>query len=177
MLTFMESLAETMFKFTGIVMYLAPLAVGAAMAYTVGHLGLGVLVALFKLLATSTRRSRSSSLRCSCRSRSRACAAATVRERGCGAGLDRVCDGELEAALPRAIEAMERFGVPRPDRRLRPPTGYSFNLDGSTLYLSLARCSSSRRVACRCPFTQQLVLLLALMLTSKGVAVCRVERS
>src|SRR4029450_5908497 len=52
MLTFMESLAETMFKFTGIVMYLAPLAVGAAMAYTVGPLGLGVLVALFKLLAT-----------------------------------------------------------------------------------------------------------------------------
>jgi proton glutamate symport protein len=171
MLTFMESLAETMFKFTGIVMYLAPLAVGAAMAYTVGHLGLGVLVALFKLLATFYV----------------AVALFVVAVLLPVAFLVRVplrrfvsavaepvsiafATASSEAALPRALEAMERFGVPRQIVAFVLPTGYSFNLDGSTLYLSLAAMFVIQAGGVQMSFTQQLVLLLALMLTSKGVA-------
>jgi proton glutamate symport protein len=171
MLTFMESLAETMFKFTGIVMYLAPLAVGAAMAYTVGHLGLGVLVALFKLLATFYI----------------AVALFVVAVLVPVALLVRVplrrfmsavaepvsiafATASSEAALPRAIEAMERFGVPRQIVAFVLPTGYSFNLDGSTLYLSLGAMFVIQAGGVQMSFAQQLVLLLALMLTSKGVA-------
>jgi len=171
MLAFMESLAETMFKFTGIVMYLAPLAVGAAMAYTVGHLGLGVLVALFKLLATFYV----------------AVALFVVAVLVPVALLVRVpirrfmsavaepmsiafATASSEAALPRAIEAMERFGVPRQIVAFVLPTGYSFNLDGSTLYLSLGAMFVIQASGVQMSLTQQLVLLLTLMLTSKGVA-------
>jgi proton glutamate symport protein len=171
MLAFMESLAETMFKFTGLVMYLAPLAVGAAMAYTVGHLGLGVLVSLFKLLATFYV----------------AVAlfvigvllpvALLVRvplRRFVNAVAEPVsiafATASSEAALPRALEAMERFGVPRQIVAFVLPTGYSFNLDGSTLYLSLGAMFVIQAAGIDLSFSQQLVLLLTLMLTSKGVA-------
>jgi proton glutamate symport protein len=171
MLAFMESLAETMFKFTGLVMYLAPLAVGAAMAYTVGHLGLGVLVSLFKLLATFYV----------------AVAVFIVAVLLPVAFLVRVplrrfarevaepvsiafATASSEAALPRALEAMERFGVPRQIVAFVLPTGYSFNLDGSTLYLSLGAMFVIQAGGIDLSLSQQLVLLLTLMLTSKGVA-------
>jgi proton glutamate symport protein len=171
MLAFVESLAETMFRFTGIVMYLAPLAVGAAMAYTVGHLGLGVLLALFKLLATFYV----------------AVGLFIALVLVPGAWLVRVpirrfaravtqpvsiafATASSEAALPRAMEAMERFGVPRQIVAFVMPTGYSFNLDGSTLYLSLGAMFVTQAAGVHLSIGQQFVLLLTLMLTSKGVA-------
>jgi proton glutamate symport protein len=171
MLTFMESLAETMFKFTGIVMYLAPVAVGAAMAYTVGHLGLGVLVALFKLLATFYV---AVALFIAAVLLPIALLVRVPLRRFVGAVTEPVsiafATASSEAALPRALEAMERFGVPRQIVAFVLPTGYSFNLDGSTLYLSLGAMFVIQAAGVQVSFTQQLVLLLTLMLTSKGVA-------
>jgi proton glutamate symport protein len=171
MLAFMESLAETMFKFTGIVMYLAPPAVGAAMAYTVGHLGLGVLVSLFKLLATfyvavavfivAVLLPVAFLVRLPLRRFMRAVAEPVSIA---------FATASSEAALPRALEAMERFGVPRQIVAFVLPTGYSFNLDGSTLYLSLGAMFVIQAGGIDLSLSQQLVLLLTLMLTSKGVA-------
>jgi proton glutamate symport protein len=171
LLSFTESLAETMFAFTRIVMYLAPLGVGAAIAYTVGNLGIGVLVNLFKLLATFYV----------------AVAVFILIVLVPIALLVRVpmrrfvkavtepasiafATASSEAALPRAMEAMERLGVPRQIVAFVMPTGYSFNLDGSTLYLSLAAIFVTQAAGIHLPVGQQLVLLLTLMLTSKGVA-------
>ena len=75
-----------------------------------------------------------------------------------------------EAALPRAMEAMEKIGVPRKIVAFVMPTGYSFNLDGSTLYLSLASIFVAQVAGAELSFSQQLILVLTLMLTSKGVA-------
>jgi proton glutamate symport protein len=171
MLAFAESLAETMFGFTRLVMYLAPLAVGAAIAYTVGHLGIGVLVNLFKLLATFYL----------------AVAVFIAVVLVPVAWLARVpmrrfiqavtepasiafATASSEAALPRAMEAMERLGVPRQIVAFVMPTGYSFNLDGSTLYLSLAAIFVAQAAGIHLSIGEQFVLLLTLMLTSKGVA-------
>jgi proton glutamate symport protein len=171
MLAFAESLAETMFGFTRIVMYLAPFAVGAAIAYTVGNLGIGVLVNLFKLLATFYV----------------AVAVFVAAVLVPVAYLARVpmrrfikavtepasiafATASSEAALPRAMEAMERLGVPRQIVAFVMPTGYSFNLDGSTLYLSLAAMFVAQAAGIDLTVGQELVMLLTLMLTSKGVA-------
>jgi proton glutamate symport protein len=171
MLSFCESLSETMFKFTNIVMMFAPIGVGAAIAYTVGHMGLGILVNLFKLLATLY-------------------VALTVFLLGVllpVALLARVplrrflraiaepvsiafATTSSEAALPRAMEAMEALGVPRQMVAFVMPTGYSFNLDGSTLYLSLASIFVAQAAGIHFTWTQQLVMVFTLMLTSKGVA-------
>jgi len=171
LLAFMESLAETMFKFTGIVMYMAPLAVGAAMAYTVGHLGLGVLVALFKLLATFYV---AVALFIIVVLLPVALLVRVPLRRFASAVAEPVsiafATASSEAALPRALEAMERFGVPRQIVAFVLPTGYSFNLDGSTLYLSLGAMFVIQTSGANVSFAQQLVLLLTLMLTSKGVA-------
>ena len=171
MLTFAEALAETMFKFTNIVMLFAPIGVGAAIAYTVGHLGIGVLVNLIKLLATMY-------------------AAVIVFVGGVLLPVALVArvpirrflaaaaeptsiafaTASSEAALPRAMENMEAFGVPRRIVAFVIPTGYSFNLDGSTLYLSLAAIFVAQAAGIEMPIGQQFLLLLTLMLTSKGVA-------
>ena len=171
LVTFAETLAETMFKFTNIVMLFAPVGVGAAIAYTVGHLGVGILVNLAKLLATMY-------------------AAVIVFVLGVllpVALLARVplrrfiaaaaeptsiafATASSEAALPRAMENMEAFGVPRRIVAFVIPTGYSFNLDGSTLYLSLAAMFVAQAAGIELSIGQQFLLLLTLMLTSKGVA-------
>jgi Na+/H+-dicarboxylate symporter len=171
LVTFAETLAETMFKFTNIVMLFAPIGVGAAIAYTVGHLGVGILVNLAKLLATMY-------------------AAVIVFVLGVllpVALLARVplrrfiaaaaeptsiafATASSEAALPRAMENMEAFGVPRRIVAFVIPTGYSFNLDGSTLYLSLAAMFVAQAAGIQLSIGQQFLLLLTLMLTSKGVA-------
>jgi proton glutamate symport protein len=124
LLDFTESLAETMFKFTNIIMYFAPFGVGAAIAVTVGHLGIDVL----KNLASS------------------------------------------DSALPKALENMEKFGVPRKIVSFVIPTGYTFNLDGTTLYLSLASVFVAQAAGIDLSFGEQLLIGLSLMLTSKGVA-------
>ena len=171
MLAFCESLAETMFKFTNIVMYMAPIGVGAAVAYTVGHTGLGILGSLLKLLLTLY-------------------AALAVFVLGVLlpiALLFRVplrrfiaavtepvtiafATSSSEAALPRAMEAMEAIGVPRQIVAFVIPTGYSFNLDGSSLYLSVAAVFVAQVSGIHLSFGQQLVIVFTLMLTSKGVA-------
>jgi len=166
-----ESLSEVMFRFTNVVMYFAPIAVGAAMAYTVGNMGLGVLVNLTKLLATLY---------------------VALMVFGVGvllpvALLFRVpvwrflravaepatiafATSTSEAALPSAMEQMEALGVPRRIVAFVIPAGYSFNLDGSTLYLAVASIFVAQAAGIHLTIGQQLVMMLTLMLTSKGVA-------
>jgi proton glutamate symport protein len=171
MLAFTESLAETMFRFTGIVMYLAPLGVGAAIAYTVGQLGVGVLVNLFALLVTFYAAVAVFivlvllPVALMARVPLRRFAAAMAEPISIAFATT-----SSEAALPRAMEAMERFGVPRPVVAFVIPTGYSFNLDGSSIYLSLGAIFVAQAAGIDLTVGQQLVLLFTLMLTSKGVA-------
>jgi len=75
-----------------------------------------------------------------------------------------------EAALPKAMKIMEDFGVPKSIVGFVMPTGYTFNLDGSTLYLAMAVIFSTQLVGYPLTFEQQLVIMFALMLTSKGIA-------
>jgi proton glutamate symport protein len=171
MLAFAESLAETMFAFTRIVMYLAPLGVGAAIAYTVGNLGIGVLVNLFKLLVTFYV---AVAVFIGLVLLPVAYLARVPLRRFIKAVTEPAsiafATASSEAALPRAMEAMERLGVPRQIVAFVMPTGYSFNLDGSTLYLSLAAMFVTQSAGIHLSIGEQLVLLLTLMLTSKGVA-------
>lgn len=168
---FMESLAETMFKYTHIIMYFAPIGVGAAMAYTVGHMGIDILKYLFMLLITLY------------------CALfafllfvllpialymkvpikqfiAAIKEPVSIAFATTSSD----AALPVVMQNMEQFGVPRKIVSFVVPTGYSFNLDGTTLYLSLASIFVAQAAGMDLSFGQQLLICLTLMVTSKGVA-------
>jgi proton glutamate symport protein len=171
MIRFTESLAETMFKFTQLIMYFAPFAVFAAIAYSIGHMGLEILLNLFKLLATlyvslivfllavllpvallfriPVRRFINAI------SEPVAIAFATTSS---------------ESALPIAMERMEEFGVPRKIVAFVMPTGYSFNLDGTTLYLSLATIFVAQISGIHLPLEKQLLIVFTLMLTSKGVA-------
>jgi proton glutamate symport protein len=171
MLSFAESLTQTMFSFTNIVMYYAPIGVGAAMAYTVGHLGIGVIVPLAKLLFTAwgallffllfillpiayfVRLPVSRFLKAITEPATIAFATSTS-----------------EAALPRAMESMEAFGVPRQIVAFVIPAGYSFNLDGSTLYLALASIFIAQAAGIHMSWMAQLFMVFALMLTSKGIA-------
>jgi Na+/H+-dicarboxylate symporter len=170
-LAWCESLAEAMFKFTNIVMHYAPIGVGAAIAYTVGHGGLGVLYNLAWLVATLY-------------------AALTVLILGVFLPIALIFKVPLrkfiravkepaviafsttssEAALPRAMEVLERLGVPRRIVSFVLPLGYSFNLDGTTLYLSLASVFVAQAAGVQLTVGQQITMLLTLMLTSKGVA-------
>ena len=171
LLTFAESLAETMFAFTRIIMLFAPIGVGAAIAYTVGQLGLGVLVNLLKLLATFYA---AVAVFVAFVLLPVALMARVPLRRFIAAVAEPVsiafATTSSEAALPRAMEAMEKLGVPRQIVAFVMPTGYSFNLDGSTLYLSLAAIFVAQAAGIELSFSQQLILLLTLMLTSKGVA-------
>jgi proton glutamate symport protein len=168
---FCESLAETMFKFTNIVMYYAPVAVFAAISYTVGHMGLDVLVNLFKLLATLYVALLAFVLfvlipvalifRIPIRQFAKAVSEpATIA----------FATSNSESALPSAMEMMERFGISRKIVAFVIPTGYSFNLDGTTLYLSLATIFVAQAAGIHLPLDRQIVICFTLMLTSKGVA-------
>lgn len=171
MIRFTESLSETMFKFTNLIMLFAPVAVGAAIAYTVGHMGLGVLVNLFKLLMTLYAALLvfmvvilipvALIFKIPVRRFMRAVAEpATIA----------FATTSSESALPRAMENMEAFGVPRKIVAFVLPTGYSFNLDGTTLYLSLASIFVAQAAGIHLSFGHQLIMMFTLMLTSKGVA-------
>jgi proton glutamate symport protein len=169
--SFCGSLAEVMFRYTRYVMYLAPLGVGAAIAVTVGSKGVGVLFGLSKLIATMYVSSVLSialvllpglflfgiPLRRFYRA---------VRE----PFLIAFSTASSEAALPLALENMEQFGVPKHIVGFVIPTGYSFNLVGSTLYLSLASVFVAQAAGVHLGFSGQLLMMLTLMLTSKGVA-------
>jgi len=171
LLDFCDTLAETMFKFTGIVMKFAPIGVGAAIAVTVGSRGVGVLLNLGALILTFY-----------------ACALAffglilvpvglafkvpmvrffkAVKE----PAVIAFSTTSSEAALPKAMLAMEAFGVPREIVSFIIPTGYSFNLDGTSLYLSLASVFVAQAAGVHLTLGQQFVMVFTLMLTSKGVA-------
>jgi len=171
MLGFMEGLAETMFKFTGIVMYYAPIGIGAAIAVTVGHSGIQVLRNLGLMVATlygalvvfivAVLLPVALLARVPIRRFLRA-----VREPAAIAFATTSSD----AALPRVIQAMEAIGVPRRIVAFVIPTGYSFNLDGTTLYLALASIFVAQAANIELTIGQQLAMMLSLMLTSKGVA-------
>jgi Na+/H+-dicarboxylate symporter len=170
-LAFCESLSEVMFKFTNLVMYMAPLGVGAAIAYTVGHSGFGVLGSLVKLLLTlyaalvvfilAVLLPIALVFRVPMRHFLTAVAEPVTIAFGTASS---------EAALPRAMEAMEAIGVPRQIVAFVIPTGYSFNLTGSSLYLSVAAIFVAQVSGIHLSLGQQLLIMLTLMLTSKGVA-------
>jgi proton glutamate symport protein len=171
MLEFCESLSEVMFKFTNIVMLFAPLGVCGAMAYTVGVKGFGVLVNLLKLLATLYA---ALFVFLVCVLVPVMLLARLPVRRFLKTVIEPVsiafATASSEAALPRAMEAMVAFGVPRRIVAFVLPTGYSFNLDGSTLYLSLAAIFVAQAAGIHLSLGQQLIIIITLMLTSKGVA-------
>lgn len=170
-LDFTEGLAETMFKFTNIIMHFAPFGVGAAIAVTVGHLGIDILTSLLKLLFTLY-------------------GALLVFLFGVllpvaimvGVPVKKFIKAisepvsiafattSSESALPKALENMEKLGVPRKIVSFVLPTGYTFNLDGSTLYLSLASVFVAQAAGIDLSIGHQAVMVFTLMLTSKGVA-------
>ena len=170
-LSFCESLSETMFKFTNIVMTFAPVGVGAAMAYTVGHMGFGVLANLLRLLGTMYAALLVFAV---CVLLPIAVLAKIPLRKFAKAVAEPVsiafATTSSEAALPRAMEEMERFGVPRKIVAFIIPTGYSFNLDGTSLYLSLASIFVAQAAGVQMSLGQQIVMVFTLMLTSKGVA-------
>jgi len=170
-LSFCDALAETMFKVTGIVMRYAPIGVGAAIAVTVAHRGLNVLWNLGLLILTlygslilfvlAVLLPVALMARIPIRR-----FYAAVKE----PALIAFSTTSSEAALPRAFIAMEQLGVPRRIVSFVLPTGYSFNLDGSSLYLSLASVFVAQAAGIDMPIGTQILMMLTLMLTSKGVA-------
>jgi proton glutamate symport protein len=166
-----ESLSEVMFKFTNVVMYFAPIGVGAAMAFTVGHMGLGVLVNLGKLLLTLYGALAAFGLLVLLPV---ALIAGVPLKRFLKAVAEPAtiafATATSEAALPRAMEAMEALGVPRRIVAFVIPAGYSFNLDGSTLYLALASVFVAQAAGIHMGWGEQAMMMGTLILTSKGVA-------
>jgi len=168
---FCSALAEVMFRYTKYVMYAAPVGVAAAMAYAVGSKGAAVLWGLGKLILTLYGAlvifvvCVLGAVLLVARIPIRRFAAA-VRE----PFLIAFSTATSEAALPAALENMEAFGVPRHIVAFVIPVGYSFNLDGSTMYLSLAALFVAQAAGMHMPIGQQLLMVLTLMLTSKGVA-------
>jgi len=169
--TFLDAVAQVMFRFTGYVMRFAPLGVMAALAATVGGKGLGILWTLGKLVFTMYL----------------GLVIFVILVIGGAALVARVpvlafvrairepfliafTTASSEAALPKSLEVMERFGVPKRIASFVLPTGYSFNLDGSTLYLSVASIFVAQLAGVHLSIGQQLIMMLTLMLTSKGVA-------
>ena len=171
MLSLAESLSETMFKFTNLVMYSAPVGVFGAVAYTVGHLGLAVLLPLLKLLATMYA---ALAFFVFCVLLPIALLSRVPVKQFVRAATEPVtiafATASSEAALPRAMEEMESFGVPRETVAFVLPTGYSFNLDGSSLYQSLALLFIAQAASIPLTIGQQMVMLLTLLVSSKGTA-------
>jgi proton glutamate symport protein len=171
MLDWVESLADVMFKFTNMVMYVAPLAVGGAMGYAVASMGYGVLQDLVKLVVTLY-----------------AALGVFILVVLVPIGfivklpfkkfIDHISEplsiafatASSEAALPKAMENLEKMGIPRKVVSFVLPTGYSFNLDGTTLYLSLAAVFVAQVSGIDLTIGEQIQMCLILMLTSKGVA-------
>ncbi len=170
-LEFFEGISEVMFKFTNIVMLFAPIGVGGAIAYTVGTMGFGVVLNLLKLVATLYAALAVFILFV-------LLPIALIARLPVKRFLKAVAEpasiafatASSEAALPRAMESMEAFGVPRQVVAFVIPTGYSFNLDGSSLYASLAAIFVAQAAGIHKGFADQLFMVFTLMLISKGVA-------
>jgi len=168
---FTESLSEAMFKFTNIIMYFAPFGVGAAMAYTVGHMGIDILKYLFMLLLTLYL---ALFIFIFCVLLPIALYWKIPIKKFVNAIKEPVsiafATTSSDAALPKVMTNMEAFGVPRRIVSFVVPTGYSFNLDGTTLYLSLASIFVAQAAGMDLSIGEQLLICLTLMITSKGVA-------
>ena len=168
---FCASLAEVMFRYTRYVMYLAPLGVGAALAVVIGNKGVDVLFGLGKLIATMY----AASILCVVFVLGPALVLFHIPVGGFYRAVREpfligFSTASSEAALPLALENMEQFGVPKHIVGFVIPTGYSFNLVGSALYLSLAAVFVAQAAGVTLSFGGQLLMMLTLMLTSKGVA-------
>ena len=171
MLKFCESLSEVMFKFVGLVMAFAPFGIGAAIATTVGTSGLGVLKSLAMLVLTLYGALVVFLLLVLVPVA--IVAKIPIRTFWTFAKqpwLIAFSTASSEAALPLALERMEQMGIPKRIVAFVLPTGYSFNLDGSTLYLAVASVFAAQAGGIDMSIPQQLVMMLTLMLTSKGVA-------
>lgn len=171
MIHFCESLSEVMFKFTDIVMYIAPLAVFGALASTVAKSGTDILFSLMKLVGTLYVGLIAFVLLVLFPI---ALAVKVPIRRFIKEVTEPVtlafATASSEAALPKAMENMERLGVPKKIVGFVIPTGYSFNLDGTTLYLSMASVFVAQMCGVDLSIGQQIQICLVLMLTSKGVA-------
>lgn len=171
MMNFSESLAETMFKMTNLIMYFAPIAVGCAMAYSVGHVGIDILKNLFLLVGTLYAALLMLILfvfipialyfKINIKK-----LFAHIKE----PVMIAFATTSSDSALPKLMKALEDFGCSRKIVSFVLPMGYSFNLDGTTLYLSLATVFVAQVSGIDLSWGQQLSILLILMLTSKGVA-------
>ena len=171
MLSFCESLSEVMFKFVGIVMNVAPIGIGAAIAVTVGTSGLGVLRNLSVLVLTLYGSLIVFALvvllpvallfKVPVRRFLRA-----TKE----PWLVAFTTASSEAALPRALQNMVHMGVPRRIVSFVLPTGYAFNMDGTALYLAMASVFVAQAAGIDMPISQQVLMMFTLMLTSKGLA-------
>ena len=170
-LGFAEGVAEVMFKFVGIIMKYAPIGIGAAMAVTVGHSGIDVIVNLGKLVLTLYGALIVFALVA-------LLPAALLARIPIGRFIRQVKDPAFiaftttssDAALPLAMQRMIEFGVPRRIVAFVMPTGYSFNLDGSTLYLGVASLFVAQAAGVELSLGQQLLMMLTLLVTSKGIA-------
>lgn len=167
----LNSVSQIMFKFTEYVMYFAPLGIFGAIASTVGANGLSVLKSYFKIIGALYAALAVFVLLVLII----ACKIVKISFRNLLRALQEPAllaftTASSEAAFPKAMDIMERFGVPRNIVGFVMPTGYTFNLDGSTLYLAMAVIFSSQIVGINLDLNQQIVIMLALMLTSKGIA-------
>lgn len=171
MLGFCEGLTEVMFKFVGLVMRFAPFGIGAAMAFTVGHSGVKVLLNLGKLVLTLYG---ALAVFCLAVLLPVALWARVPLRRFLGAigepALLAFSTTSSEAAMPDAMRRMVALGVPRRIVSFVMPLGYSFNLDGSTLHLAVASLFVAQAAGVDLSLGQQLAIMLTLMLTSKGMA-------
>ena len=167
----LNAVTKIMFKFTEYVMYFAPMGIFGAIAYTIGTNGVDILfnygkiilalyvaLAVFVLIVLLI-----------------ACKLVHISFRGLIKAIQEPAlltftTASSEAALPKAMSIMEKFGVPKSIVGFVMPTGYTFNLDGSTLYLAMAVLFSTQLVGIHLTLEQQLVIMFALMLTSKGIA-------
>jgi proton glutamate symport protein len=170
LMSVLQSLTETMFRLTRIIMVSAPVAAGAALAYTVGSMGLATLLPLAKLLATCYATLAMFLLLLAlilwvARIPIGRFAAAVAEPAALGFATT-----SSEAALPLAMESMEEFGVPRWIVSFVIPTGYSFNMTGSSIYLSMAALFAAQAGGLHLSIAQQIALLATLVLTSKGIA-------
>ncbi|MES2560807.1 MAG: cation:dicarboxylase symporter family transporter [Bacteroidota bacterium] len=171
MVSAIEGLAEVMFKFTNLVMYVAPLAVGGAIGYAVASMGYGVLHDLLKLLVTLYVALFAFVLLV-------LVPIGLIVKLPFKKFIDHISEplsiafatASSEAALPKAMENLEKMGIPRKVVAFVLPTGYSFNLDGTTLYLSLASVFVAQVCGIDLTIAQQIQMCVILMLTSKGVA-------
>ena len=170
-LDFLQSMCDIMFKFTQYVMMFAPIGVFGAISATIGRNGIGILAGYAKLIATTYL----SLIVFIVLILVIVCKIIKVPFMGI---LKTIKDPALlafttassEAALPKAMSQMEKFGVPKSIVSFVMPMGYTFNLDGSTLYLTLATLFCAQIAGINLSFEQQILIILTLMLTSKGIA-------